>query len=129
MKDILTNAYIMYEKGEKREKGEMGTLSYLEEGSVYKINKFIRAYIIIKQKNYLNPYFPLFPFFPFFPHHFFLLFSVYLKTKSYFWLRLSSYAPVGAQALRGIPRLDVQEKKTSIPLVYLKKKLYLCKWY
>jgi hypothetical protein len=29
MKDILTNAYIMYEKGEKREKGEMGTLSYL----------------------------------------------------------------------------------------------------
>ena len=56
-------------KGEKREKGEMGTLSYLEEGSVYKINKFIRAYIIIKQKNYLNPYFPLFPFFPFFPPH------------------------------------------------------------
>ena len=64
----------MYEKGEKREKGEMGTLSYLEEGSVYKINKFIRAYIIIKQKNYLNPYFPLFPFFPFFPpHHFFVI--------------------------------------------------------
>ena len=63
----------MYEKGEKREKGEMGTLSYLEEGSVYKINKFIRAYIIIKQKNYLNPYFPLFPFFP--SPSFFLLFS------------------------------------------------------
>ena len=74
----------MYEKGEKREKGEMGTLSYLEEGSVYKINKFIRAYIIIKQKNYLNPYFPLFPFFPFFPpHHFFCYSLVYLKTKSY----------------------------------------------
>ena len=65
----------MYEKGEKREKGEMGTLSYLEEGSVYKINKFIRAYIIINRKlsKPLFSPFPLFPFFP--PHHFFLLFS------------------------------------------------------
>lgn len=62
-------------KGEKREKGEMGTLSYLEEGSVYKINKFIRAYIIMNRKlsKPLFSPFPLFPFFP--PPSFFLLFS------------------------------------------------------
>jgi hypothetical protein len=32
----FNNVYIMYEKGEKREKGEMGTLSYLEGGEYIK---------------------------------------------------------------------------------------------
>jgi hypothetical protein len=49
MKGILTNTYIMYEKrGKKGKRGNGDFKLFGGGGSIYKINKYIRAYIIIK---------------------------------------------------------------------------------